>query len=76
VDAPILADESRFSPADCIRLIQMEAVDCSNVKLAKCGGLVRNPIGAIPGREVAALPPGPGLGVEVDRAKVEQYRFR
>lgn len=36
---PIVADESVHTPIDVLRLIEAEAADAVNVKLAKCGGL-------------------------------------
>ncbi|MDD2522505.1 MAG: dipeptide epimerase [Anaerolineaceae bacterium] len=35
----IMADESLFSPADALKLLQMRAVDLLNIKLMKCGGI-------------------------------------
>lgn len=39
VDTAIMADESVFGVRDLVELVQREAVDLVNVKLAKCGGL-------------------------------------
>jgi L-Ala-D/L-Glu epimerase len=39
VALPVFADESCFSPADALRLVQMGAVDGINIKLMKCGGI-------------------------------------
>lgn len=36
---PVMADESVFSPADALKIMQMGAVDLINIKLMKCGGL-------------------------------------
>lgn len=36
---PVMADESVFSPADAVKLMQMGAADLINIKLMKCGGL-------------------------------------
>ena len=36
---PVLADESVFSPADALRIMQLHAADMINIKLMKCGGL-------------------------------------
>jgi L-alanine-DL-glutamate epimerase-like enolase superfamily enzyme len=36
---PVLADESVFSPADALRIMQTGAADLINIKLMKCGGL-------------------------------------
>jgi o-succinylbenzoate synthase len=39
VNTPILADESVFSPADAIKIIQNRAADLINIKLMKTGGI-------------------------------------
>ncbi len=39
VSTPVLADESIWSPADLLRLVDRRAADLVNIKLAKCGGL-------------------------------------
>jgi len=39
VQTPVLADESIFSLQDAKRLLEMEAVDYINIKLAKTGGI-------------------------------------
>lgn len=36
---PVLADESVFSPADALTIMQMGAADLVNIKLMKCGGI-------------------------------------
>ncbi len=36
---PVLADESVFSPADALTIMQTHAADMVNIKLMKCGGL-------------------------------------
>ena len=38
-DVPVLADESVFSPADALRIMQTGAADLVNIKLMKCGGI-------------------------------------
>ncbi len=38
-DVPVLADESVFSPADALKIMQEHAADLINIKLMKCGGL-------------------------------------
>ena len=38
-EVTIMADESLFSPADALKLLQMRAVDLLNIKLMKCGGI-------------------------------------
>ena len=38
-DVPVLADESVFSPADAMRIMQTGAADLVNIKLMKCGGI-------------------------------------
>ena len=37
-DVPVLADESVFSPADAMTILQRHAADLINIKLMKCGG--------------------------------------
>lgn len=39
VSIPVLADESVFSPADALKILQMRAADLINIKLMKCGGI-------------------------------------
>ena len=39
VETPILADESVFSPADALKIIQTRAADLINIKLMKTGGI-------------------------------------
>lgn len=39
VNIPILADESVFSPADAMKIIQNRAADLINIKLMKTGGI-------------------------------------
>lgn len=39
IDTPVMADESVFSPAQAIDLIQQRAADIINIKLMKTGGL-------------------------------------
>ena len=39
VNIPVIADESVFSAADALRLIEMQAADGINIKLMKCGGI-------------------------------------
>ena len=39
VGIPVLADESVFSPADALTILQMRAADLLNIKLMKCGGI-------------------------------------
>lgn len=39
VDTPILADESAFSPADALAILQRHAADMINIKLMKTGGI-------------------------------------
>lgn len=36
---PVMADESVFSPADAIKIMQLKAADLINIKLMKTGGL-------------------------------------
>ena len=36
---PVLADESVFSPADALKIMQTRAADFVNIKLMKCGGI-------------------------------------
>jgi L-alanine-DL-glutamate epimerase-like enolase superfamily enzyme len=51
---PIMADESVHSPQDATRLIIAEAVDFINIKLMKCGGILR-------GRKVAEVAEAAGV---------------
>lgn len=39
VNIPVMADESVFSPADALKIMQMRAADLVNIKLMKTGGL-------------------------------------
>lgn len=39
VSIPVLADESIFSPADALKVLQMRAADLINIKLMKTGGI-------------------------------------
>ena len=39
IETPILADESIFTLDDAKRLLDIEAIDLINIKLAKCGGI-------------------------------------
>ena len=39
IKTPLLADESLFTVGDARRLLDMQAVDLINIKLAKCGGI-------------------------------------
>lgn len=39
VTVPVVADESVFSPADALRLVNMRAADGINIKLMKSGGI-------------------------------------
>ncbi|MBS7632450.1 dipeptide epimerase [Candidatus Bathyarchaeota archaeon] len=38
---PIMADESVHTPADALRLVREGAVDMMNIKLMKCGGILK-----------------------------------
>jgi o-succinylbenzoate synthase len=51
---PIMADESVHSPEDALRLIKAEAVDLINIKLMKCGGILK-------GKKIAALAEAAGI---------------
>ncbi|MDX1745840.1 MAG: mandelate racemase/muconate lactonizing enzyme family protein [Halobacteriales archaeon] len=55
VPAPIVADESCFSPTDVHALATAEAVDAVSIKLAKAGGLRR-------ARDVAIVAEAAGIG--------------
>jgi L-alanine-DL-glutamate epimerase-like enolase superfamily enzyme len=55
---PVLADEAVRTAADVLRLVELEAADAVNVKLAKCGGLR-------PAADVVAVARAAGLGVVV-----------
>jgi len=39
INTPVLADESVFSPADALKIMQMGAADLVNIKLMKTGGI-------------------------------------
>ena len=39
ITIPVIADESVFSPADALRIMQMGAADLINIKLMKTGGI-------------------------------------
>ena len=41
IQTPLLADESVFSVEDARHLLDLQAVDLINIKLAKCGGISR-----------------------------------
>ena len=41
VGTPVMADESVYGVRDLVEVIRRRAADLVNVKLAKCGGLVR-----------------------------------
>ena len=47
-DVPVLADESVFSPADALRIMQTGAADLVNIKLMKCGGITNALRGGAP----------------------------
>ena len=36
---PVMADESVYTPADALHILQTGAADMVNIKLMKCGGL-------------------------------------
>ena len=36
---PVMADESLFSPRNCLKLLEMQACDLVNIKLMKAGGI-------------------------------------
>jgi len=42
IDIPIIADESMCSLADARELVAREACDILNIKISKCGGLIRS----------------------------------
>ena len=54
VSLPVYADESIFSPADALELIQMNAIDGINIKLMKCGGIYN-------GLKIAAIADAAGI---------------
>lgn len=56
VGIPVVADESVWSPADALRLVQTRAADLINIKLAKCGGLW-------PARQILAVAQAAQVGV-------------
>jgi len=51
---PVMADESVHSPEDALRLVEAKAVDLINIKLMKCGGLVK-------GRKIAEIAEAAGV---------------
>ena len=51
---PIMADESVHSPEDALRLVRAEAVDLMNIKLMKCGGILK-------ARKIAAVAEAAGI---------------
>jgi len=51
---PIMADESVHSPEDALRLIRADAVDLINIKLMKCGGILK-------ARKIAAVAEAAGI---------------
>lgn len=51
---PIMADESVHSPQDALRIILAEATDFINIKLMKCGGIMK-------ARQIAALAEAAGI---------------
>ena len=52
---PVFADESIFSPADALKLIEQSAIDGINIKLMKCGGIY-NALKIVAIAESAGLP--------------------
>ena len=42
IDIPIIADESMCDLSDAMRLIENESCDILNIKISKCGGLLRS----------------------------------
>ena len=55
-----MADEAAFSTHDIVRIARLSAADIINIKPQKFGGLVR-------------IPTGTGIGVSLDRGKLERY---
>ena len=51
---PVMADESVHSPEDALCLIKAEAVDIINIKLMKCGGILK-------GKKIAAVSEAAGI---------------
>jgi L-alanine-DL-glutamate epimerase-like enolase superfamily enzyme len=58
VTVPLMADESLVTLADAAALVEAGAVDFFNVRVSKCGGLVRS-------LAIAALGARAGLGIQV-----------
>lgn len=54
LDAPILADESCFTPAEAVEMVRHRFADAVSIKLMKCGGLRR-------GKEIAAIAGAAGI---------------
>ncbi|MBL8587050.1 MAG: cycloisomerase, partial [Methylobacteriaceae bacterium] len=54
LDAPILADESVFTPAEAVEMVRHRFADAVSIKLMKCGGVRR-------AREIAAIAGAAGV---------------
>jgi len=58
VDVPVIADESLCSMADLKMIVEHEACDIINIKLSKCGGILRS-------KKMAAFAYAHGLGCQM-----------
>lgn len=56
IKAPVMADESVYSPQDAARVVQEDAADVLGIKLYKCGGLWR-------GRQIGIIAEAAGYDV-------------
>ena len=72
-DVPVLADESVFSPADALRIMQTGAADLVNIKLMKCGGIT-NALRIAAAAEVYGVECVPGTGKSPRTAQTQETK--